>query len=128
MTEANQPCNKVATERRQKVYDKVIQRGYERGNVEAVQGWEIAKEISCCPKCFTALTGQIVQVVENKPERIYIPKVQKKYRDDRPRNNYPRQDRELDQVRRNERNDQNYKPVEKRKPVVELINPIRIVK
>ena len=54
----NVPENRIVTERRRKLYERVIKRGYNRGNVETVEGWEIVKEISVGPEAYIQLTGK----------------------------------------------------------------------
>lgn len=128
-----QPMNKVVTKRREKTYERTIKHGYDRGRTEQVRGWEIVEEIATCPQCTTALTGREVLLVEQKPEKKFFPKFKKEYKKDRYNNDQqPRRDKQLDRVRdrerRDPRGDNNYRPQEKRKPVVEVINPIKTIK
>lgn len=52
------PQNRVVVEKRKRVYEKRIKRGRNKGTVELVEGWEIAKEIVVGPEAYRELTGQ----------------------------------------------------------------------
>ena len=57
ITPPRQPANLIITERRPKTYKRTIRRGRQKGFVEEIQGWEIAKEIKVCAICYEKITG-----------------------------------------------------------------------
>lgn len=69
-----QPVNRIVTERRNVTYEKEVvtrQRGRRKQvDIEDIPGWEIVKEISVCPQCFTKLTGKQPKLVapQQKPQ------------------------------------------------------------
>ncbi len=105
----NQPTNKVVSNKRRKNYTnkKIILTPY-REDIIYSEGWEIAKELNTCPKCYTSLTGREARVNEAPPKPIHLDK--------------PKKPKKPKPWYKNDRGP------EKRKPVVETINPIRVVR
>jgi hypothetical protein len=97
-TQPNQPVNKVIINKRDKEYLNIIENKLRRQTREInSDGWEIAKEIKVCPKCFTELTGREARIAVVKEVEI-VKEVK------------PRDDRKFEQ---------------KKKPIVEVVNPLK---
>ena len=104
LTEAGQPTNRVTVETRQRTYENVIKKGRNKERVLETAGFEIVKEISVCPDCFTQMTGDkpIVAVKVEKPKFQNKPKF-----------------RDNDNKRRSKRQNTSFK-----KPIVEVVKPL----
>lgn len=114
MTDPRQPVNRVVTERRDKTYQVKVKRGYDKGKINFIQGWEIVKEIQVCPACFENMTGLQARTVLPKiePEQTERQK-RRRFKDDRPFKKTKK------------------KPVEtsnRKKPVVEFVKRVPNVK
>lgn len=126
-----QPVNKIVTERRERTYEKKIIRGKDKGKVKEVYGWEIVKEIDVCPKCYRVLTGKTPKVVQEvkKPEFENKPKHKPRFDKNKkkPWKN-PTNKKNQQQKDSPKRNTEKKVIQQRKKPVVEVINPIKIVK
>jgi hypothetical protein len=60
---AGQPSNTVVTEKRQKTYEVLV----EKGQPQQAQGWEIKVESRVCPTCFEELTGEAPRKYNPEP-------------------------------------------------------------
>ncbi len=109
-TALGQPAGNVVIERRSKTYKKLLR----KGDIAWVEGFEVVKEIKTCPKCYTSLTGQqaptkrIPTVIEKKPRYSKSPRKKRKWRNPNMGNKF--QDLQTS----------------KKKPVVQVINPLKI--
>lgn len=121
-----QPINKIVTERRERTYEKTIKKGKDKGKIKIINGWEIVKEINVCPKCYRILTGKTPKIVEaiktkpvfdNKPRRKFDKTKKKSWKN-------PHQKKQNTDNRNNKQED----TPKRKKPVVEVINPIKTVK
>lgn len=54
----NIPMNKVVVEKRERVYEKTIRHGPNKGMTEQVYGWEIVKEVIVGPDTYRKMTGE----------------------------------------------------------------------
>jgi hypothetical protein len=116
----NQPENHIVTKKREKVYDTVVKYGPNRGTSQQVTGWEIVKEIKVCPSCFTKMTGQEALLAIEKPEvkKVIEPVMPRRdNRNFRPRNNSSRWDSRPV-----------IRPPEVKRPIVEKVNNLKIVR
>lgn len=129
-----QPVNRIVLERRERTYEVVRKRGKNKGKVETVHGWEIVKELKVCPKCYRTLTGKAPKIVEevkkpqfeNKPRRKFDKKFDKNKK--KPWQN-PERKKNQQQTKNTSKRNTDKKDTPKRKtPIVEVINPIKIVK
>lgn len=123
VTERGQPINRIVTERRDKQYEKLFTKGKRKGQVdEIIYGWEIVKEIKVCPRCYRILTGMQPKTILNNNKKFKnAPQEKPKYKQRRFKDN---------KYKKNVSSKQN-KPeqkVSRKKPVVEVINPLPIVK
>jgi hypothetical protein len=97
-TEANQPVNKIIVKHRDRSYFNLIENPFRRQSREVnSEGWEIEKEIRVCATCYTQLTG--------KEARKTIKREQEVVKEEKPRD-----DRKFEQ---------------KKRPVVEVVNPLK---
>lgn len=116
-----QPVNYIVIERRDRNYEYKIKKGKKKGQIAIANGWEIVKEIKVCPKCYRILTGKTPRMVENKSLKSEFkskPKVIKENRRKKEWKN-PKQ-------KKNKQDNTEVKEV--RKPIVEIINPLPLVK
>lgn len=123
-TVSRQPANKIVLEKRLRTYDKEIRRGYDRGLFEQVEGWEIVKEANVCPECFILLTGKEPRLVT---PRAPTPKTQNKsdfYRRDRK----PWEKGLKTRDNKNQENNDRPQRPQSRKPSVEVVNPLKVVR
>lgn len=114
ITATRQPKNRIVLERRKRTYDKPVKK-HKRGKIvgyEKVIGWEIVKEISVCPDCYRKMTGQIPKEVI--PQAKPTPKPERDSHRRRPRNNWKPGPKKEQQPTR--------------KPKVEVINKLELVK
>lgn len=126
-----QPVNRIVIERRERTYEKTIMRGKDKGKVKEINGWEIVKEINVCPKCYRILTGKAPKVVqeikkpefENKPRRKFDKKFDKKKKPWQNQNNKKKQTQNTEKHTPKKED-----TLKRKKPIVEVINPIKIVK
>lgn len=105
LTERGQPTNKVVTSYRQVKYENVVKtrrqekrEGLSKGDIWYTSGREIEKEISVCPKCCIALTGQKPKLKQQtRPPREHPKrkKFRKKYERKEYRDNQRRPDIEV---------------------------------
>lgn len=110
----NVPENKIVVERRKKIYEKVIKRGprEHRGKIELVEGWEIIKEIRVGPEAYEQLTGRKPAGQKHPTKLDIVPQEQFK----KPRR------------RKGKRRKPQQEDTNRKKPVVQVVNPIKVVK
>lgn len=97
-----QPVNKIVTKYRKKLYEIPIMKHGKVIDTEMIEGREIAKEIDVCPSCYQTLTGKEPKLAHPTASLDYEP------------------------VERPVWRKQSQEP--KKKPVVEVINPIQVIK
>jgi hypothetical protein len=122
VTPPRQPVNKIITETRQRFYEKVHKRGKLKGTVETIKGSEIVREIDSCPQCFLRITGQ--QPKEYIPPP---PPVIEEEEIERPK----KRRRKKKWINPKGRLNKFRKQVEKepkKKPVVQVVNKLQVVK
>lgn len=125
----HQPLNKVITERRNRNYENYPKRRiiesdrnkefrpapYRRNEQPFyTKGWEIIKEIAACAKCYTTLTGMQAQI----REPVLAKRANPRFIDAESTRKYGNHERATQPKEHKER-----KP-----PVVETINPIKLEK
>ncbi len=132
---AGQPVNMVVTEKKSVQYNNFVRsKGSNKGYWKTSDGFEIAKEIKACPSCFSTLTGKTPKIAQPKPqpaplktEKLFKPrrtsfKAKKPVDKTDPNWKYKQ---ELDEIRRREAKSSDPRgQVERKKPIVETINPI----
>ena len=127
-TKTKQPVNKIIVSKRLRKYEKEIKRGPERGTIEIIEGWEIVKELSACPKCYQELTGLKPRLVEAVQRPVPLPEEPKREKRNlnkiRVDKNDPqwRKKVELEEVRRRESRSDDPRRIEKKQPIVEIVN------
>jgi len=121
LTPARQPENKVVLETRPKTYENKIKRGKQKGTILTTHGSEIVKEIRVCPQCFIMLTGLKPKEAREAP----TPPARKKAR-----HSFKKKGRKQWTNPRDRKGNKNKpkKEVEKKAPVVEVVNPLQVVK
>ena len=127
---SGQVTNMVVTETRQRTYENELKRGKMRGTLQQSTGTEIVKQIKTCPVCYKELTGL-------EPRGVIIPvtaisKTMKVHHEKREEKRWTNPHRTFHRGNRGSR--QNNQPVvkqtrpERHGPIVEVVNPVRIVK
>ena len=120
VTLARQPENKVVIETRRKEYENTIKRGKNKGSIKHSSGEEIVKEIRVCPPCYRLLTGEEPRIYRPIVKRV---SVKNKYKTNRAQKKW-----ESPKARKSTHKGQKKKKVDKKVPVIEVVNPLPIVK
>lgn len=109
------PANFVTTETRRKVYENpVYKNGKPTKKTQLTEGFEIVKEITVCPKCYSNLTGKQPQQTRPEPKTA-APKRQTGFKDTRPQRKKAWKNPKSNKTESNTR----------KKPVIEVINPVK---
>lgn len=136
VTSPRQPANYVIVEQRPQKYQNYIKKGFST-YLKVSEGREIVRQINTCPSCYKFLTG-------NEPMLFQPPVILSKetkeepYREVKlPKFNNPRFNRarkgpnftgELEAIRRMEAREGDRQPSQRKKPIVEVVNKLELLK
>jgi len=121
-----QPVNRIVTECRQKEYTNDIVKRERVVGVKESSGSEIVKEISVCPKCFSRLTGKRPKLADQRKRPDTRKQPGFNARPPRKKWQNPKRTESSTTHQRTHNSDSSVSST--RKPVVEKVNPIPIIK